>query len=97
MFVIGVSSGLWALAASNKQTTQKVAKPAESIVLGNPVIGTVTKDGKLQATLVAGIVLTLRNDGVIGWKLSPEAKKQFEEEEKKGLKLPPPSYESGKR
>lgn len=82
-------------------TLPKLPKPTQDKVveteLGTPVIAGVDKDGKPILIVIKELIMTVRSDGTLGWKLSPEFAKQFEEEAKKGIKLPPPDYNTGKR
>jgi len=78
-----------------------IPKPAQDKVveteLGTPVIASIGKDGKPILIVIKEIIMTVRSDGTLGWKLSPEFAKKFEEEAKQGIKLPPPDYKAGKR
>ena len=82
----------------------KVAAPTtpgsgavEFLPIGNPVVGSINKKGKLVATIIGSVTLVLRSDGLVGWKLSEEAEEQFRKEADKGIKMPPTPYDSGKR
>ena len=79
-----------------KKTAAPSTGAVEFLPVGQLITGAV-KDGKLSVTVVGGVTLVLRSDGLIGWKLTEEAEKQFKKEAEGGLKVPTPGYDSGKR
>lgn len=78
---------LHAASLNNKPLPSKMPKAgALDFDLGFPVIGkldSTTQDdeeNKKDVVIYRGIILVLREDGTIGWKLSPALAKRFEEE-----------------
>ena len=84
--------GIAAYAAS----TEPIKVPAQAPTtvrqteLGFPVVGIAAEDGKVTPFIFKGVVLLLREDGVVGWKLSPDLQKRFERDMKSGklMELP---------
>lgn len=72
--------------------TVYATKPEENIELGYPAVGRLSNDpdDKMQLAIYKGVVLVLRPDGSVGWKLSPKLRERFDEDMKSGK--PTPSF-----
>lgn len=89
--VIGLGTAVWAAPKLKKSGEYQVAD------MGNPVFFTMGNDGKPKLILVPDVVLMMRSDGVVMWRMSDEAAQKMEKEQEEGIKVPEPSYNSGKR
>lgn len=76
----------------------KKKEAVKMTILGGLAVVIPDAQGKDQLVKVPGILVTMRNDGLLGWTLTPELKKSFEDKAEKGIILPSPAkkYESGK-
>jgi hypothetical protein len=84
---------MWARAASTDTAKSQVV---ESIAIGSPVV-VVMQNGKPLVKGVTAVLLLLRSDGTVGWTLSAESAKDFEDKAKKGPLTVPHQYGGKKK